>query len=1577
MRSQSSRHPYRIWRLAAHLPGWVLFALYALLTAGCGGAGGGGQDGNNGAPDAAIDDEADTIGSAPSCTSDEDCADDNACTWKERCNAGACEARFVGCDDGNECTNDGCEPASGCTFTAHEGLCDDGNPCTLQDRCKDGACFFLAQFDCDDGDPCTRDQCDPQSGGCSFLPSDEEQLCDDGNACTDNDRCEDGACLGAQKVCPPSQACRLVACEPERGCVAVNLEGACSDGSLCTLDDVCVDGDCVGGAPRDCDDGNPCTTDTCDASLGCDHAQNTLDCDDGVACTGGDACEDGVCVSGASVCDDDNPCTLDECAPSGECLFVPQVGPCDDGKGCTTGDTCIAGVCTGGTDNPCDDGDICTTDACIPGPLGGATCQNLGNPACLEVAPIGQSFGFVEIDWDSAQLTKADCFGGAASTVGYGGTLDGEGACTWSAALSQNKAVKVVIAASSAGLPKKVLTPEGLVDAQPLEGTATLSGAMAGTLALTGAITVASGQAIAYLDAAGVATSPPAATPKPVSLRAKIVRTDESLGLCCTPQGFCAPAGAALCDDLGGTATDPDQGECCVKTAAGTQCAPSPPGACEATPGASYQGPVAEACCTLGGCAMLDAASCIASGGSPAPGNDCSDGNADGFADACPAPAGCGLPDDVVSCAVAGGALNVDIAGGFPISLKGSWAPAGANTWTATGSSLSLQIPGGESVPLPILGGSLTATCAPFVQITGSVGLPNFSGVDVLGSGALGATTPSLSLGFGLGQDLAFLDAPLADCASYLFLSATSELSFSPGGGLPGFAANDGSQVTIAVDPFDPAFFVRAQGSIVSGPSAGFVDDVGFGLSRQGKLTWSTAVPIPPALGLAPKGAKLSGHVFQRGRFGVIPIPNSPVQVFIDGEVVASVGPLVDAAEAVLVGFMGGDWGDIEAALQQAGGGLSAAKLLSELRYGANANSIDIEAGPVTIHLLQGSLVFEESTIRFAAKNFAPGELFDGAPAALSQALEALGIQQVSAVAGFVDPSEGFSIELTSDLQFGPALFSGTKVLVTYDGSDFSVSVDLPALSFDLLGWLESFKDFLDCDFEKSEAGCSIGGYPVGNIRFDTSGGGVGVALEAQLPLGIGKVEFSASVGDDGDFTLVGQATVPMSLWTSVGATVILTQEGVRVIGTFDDFSTSIVLDGILSVDGTYTLMGQGELSLFFATLDAQVTLSNASGPTLLGVLANYDTPFGAVDVEGNFELGRSGLEFDLLGTAELDVLGFQKLDAMVRVTNQGAVGIFVELDFDVPLLDAQLDGELSEGGGFALAGTGALKIPGFSNLATAEVEVSSSKGVFIASEIGLPSATLDFSGAITPSGFLFKGENQLSLLGFSCVGQATFSGSPSGATLGWAGKLNVGANKIDLAGTFASNGQFSFTGKSNVQLFGYNLAQANVVFSNATGLELTGVTSILGANFTLKGKIQPNLDFELASQANAKLSVAGASGSFGLNLKKSGAVVTAKGSGAFTFLGITANGGFFVSSSGAFSGWGSVGVDWDKGPLSLEGSVSLSVWNNGFSAWAKVEACADYWFDNACVSTGGSINSSGDVCIDFPIAGEKCIDVF
>ncbi len=294
------------------------------------------------------------------------CSDGNACTTADTCLAGACVGGpALNCDDSNPCTDDSCNPATGCVHTNNTAPCSDGNACTTADTCLGGSCVGGPALNCDDSNPCTDDSCNPATG---CVHTNNTAPCDDVNACTTSDTCSGGLCVGGPALnCDDSNPCTDDSCNPATGCVHTNNTAPCSDGNACTTADTCLGGACVGGPAPNCDDSNPCTDDSCNPATGCVHTNNSAPCSDGSACTTADTCSGGLCVGGpAPNCDDSNPCTDDSCNPATGCVHTNNTAPCDDGNACTTADTCIGWLCVGGPALNCDDSNPCTDDSCNP-----------------------------------------------------------------------------------------------------------------------------------------------------------------------------------------------------------------------------------------------------------------------------------------------------------------------------------------------------------------------------------------------------------------------------------------------------------------------------------------------------------------------------------------------------------------------------------------------------------------------------------------------------------------------------------------------------------------------------------------------------------------------------------------------------------------------------------------------------------------------------------------------------------------------------------------------------------------------------------------------------------------------------------------------------------------------------------------------------------------------------------------------------------------------------------------------------------------------------------------------------------
>ncbi len=264
------------------------------------------------------------------------------------CGNGVIDDAAEECDDGNNLDGDCC--SSTCTLDPIDTPCEDGNACTAGETCDGaGACGGGTPVDCDDLNPCTTDTCGFITGCVNDPGPNVGSACSDGNACTIGDQCDEtGACVGSGANCDDANPCTSDTCDPASGCSNVANTHPCDDGDPCTVGDACSAGACVSGTFVDCDDGNPCTDDACDGAGGCINTPNTLACDDGDACTVGDACSDGVCVPGAAAdCEDGNACTDDSCDPASGCVNAPNALACDDGDVCTQGDTCQGGVCTG------------------------------------------------------------------------------------------------------------------------------------------------------------------------------------------------------------------------------------------------------------------------------------------------------------------------------------------------------------------------------------------------------------------------------------------------------------------------------------------------------------------------------------------------------------------------------------------------------------------------------------------------------------------------------------------------------------------------------------------------------------------------------------------------------------------------------------------------------------------------------------------------------------------------------------------------------------------------------------------------------------------------------------------------------------------------------------------------------------------------------------------------------------------------------------------------------------------------------------------------------------------------------
>ena len=172
----------------------------------------------------------------------------DACRPADTCQGGSCAPGTpLFCPpDTDVCTQDFCDPSSGCVHQPIAGCCHNDT-------------------ECNDHDNCTRDACDPNTHLCSNALIDPFALCTSCSVDTDCDVI--GRCAG--QACGPAGVCIAV--------TALNCDDRLPDfNGVCHLDGTgqpqcsyrCV-------TPQACDDGDLCTDDSCDTTTGCKNTPKT------------------------------------------------------------------------------------------------------------------------------------------------------------------------------------------------------------------------------------------------------------------------------------------------------------------------------------------------------------------------------------------------------------------------------------------------------------------------------------------------------------------------------------------------------------------------------------------------------------------------------------------------------------------------------------------------------------------------------------------------------------------------------------------------------------------------------------------------------------------------------------------------------------------------------------------------------------------------------------------------------------------------------------------------------------------------------------------------------------------------------------------------------------------------------------------------------------------------------------------------------------------------------------------------------------------------------------------------------
>ena len=190
---------------------------------------------------------------------DGDCG---ACGDDEECADGLCEEICTpNCSDELTCGDDGCDGTC--------GVCDDGLDCleTLYGRHCSRSCVDLV--DCPEGTFCL-------AGLCAPWECQDEGDCPEGETCNPFLKCAPPDPCGEADVCPTAYD-PVLGEEMEQSCDPETDTCAVVSGEVC-VDEVCYphSGACAWVTPVDgfCEDGEPCTIDTCDPEQGCVHEKS-------------------------------------------------------------------------------------------------------------------------------------------------------------------------------------------------------------------------------------------------------------------------------------------------------------------------------------------------------------------------------------------------------------------------------------------------------------------------------------------------------------------------------------------------------------------------------------------------------------------------------------------------------------------------------------------------------------------------------------------------------------------------------------------------------------------------------------------------------------------------------------------------------------------------------------------------------------------------------------------------------------------------------------------------------------------------------------------------------------------------------------------------------------------------------------------------------------------------------------------------------------------------------------------------------------------------------------------------------
>ncbi|MBL8788422.1 MAG: hypothetical protein JNJ59_26240 [Deltaproteobacteria bacterium] len=698
------------------------------------------------------------------------------------------------------------------------------------------------------------------------------------------------------------------------------------------------------------------------------------------------------------------------------------------------------------------------------------------------------------------------------------------------------------------------------------------------------------------------------------------------------------------------------------------------------------------------------------------------------------------------------------------LTLRGHWSQRDALNRFTTTEGFAMALPGGIDLPVPGVE-SVTVTCGPYLAISGELtALPGFAsywpsidpelvagGENMAPSPLTGlpqmVSVPRVSFGLALGEQvnasLGAITMPVDACSPYFFFGYEDHRAVQVG---DVWAGKMGTDVRFLLNPWDPALLVQVGGEMLDDATAGFVNKVGLGFSRKGLIHWESVLPLPNGVGETATLEPMSvdAHIWASGKYGLIPVPKSPVQLYIDGDVAIDLGPWPQVAEALANKVSAGETVDVAALIAAQVPNLTVAKALKKISIGGNLMDLALTAGPyVSLSLGQGSFLVEDGKLHFAADLWTPGSKFaegtTGNPI-IDAAMKAVIIKARGKARGYVD-DKGYRFELEGSFTFGPwNLPSATLVIDSEDG----VTVENEGINFDPNALLDQLREIFNCDFSDGLAACRVAGFKVLDVEARIVNGNPKVKIAVDL-MGLAGGTFEMFRMQNGELKFVLQAQVPGLLggFSLSSAKLTITKQGVELEAGFQSAMQGVKLKGALSrVNGVmrYDVAGQGKVTLVGFDLDAKARFTNVGGPSRFTLDADFTpskfnvafsgTTFsmhGEVDTTGNFELTANG---------NLKVANYPLGNLAVSLSNKtGKLGFSMRGRFDAQVVHVALYGNYQAGESeVVLAGTSDLTVEGHT-LTAAAFTLSNLSGFRVLGQVNLGAVTLQMAGSIATNG--------------------------------------------------------------------------------------------------------------------------------------------------------------------------------------------------------------------------------------------------